>query len=107
MKYFGLFFECSIEEFMQKIEAYITSLRAIADTQEGRRSERAKEFLNNYKKDDQLGPVKGFSEMCFGKIEVSTQGNGISAKRNCFGEMGFGEKDFGEKSDTLFSYYLR
>ncbi|UZO04228.1 uncharacterized protein OCT59_024619 [Rhizophagus irregularis] len=62
---------------MQKIEAYITSLRAIADTQEGRRSERAKEFLNNYKKDDQLGPVKGFSEMCFGKIEVSTQGNVI------------------------------
>src|SRR6266498_1978703 len=42
--------ECGIEEFKQKIEAYLTSLKAIADTQESKRNKRAKKLLNNYKK---------------------------------------------------------
>ncbi|CAB4441729.1 unnamed protein product [Rhizophagus irregularis] len=57
---------------MQNIEAYITSLRAIADTQEGRRSERAKEFLNNYKKGDQLGPGK-CQELTMGLIHMTNK----------------------------------
>ncbi|GES94360.1 hypothetical protein GLOIN_2v1828688 [Rhizophagus clarus] len=42
--------ECSIEEFKQKIEACLTSLKAIADTQEDIRGERAKVLLDKYKK---------------------------------------------------------
>ncbi|CAG8770647.1 23304_t:CDS:1, partial [Gigaspora rosea] len=42
--------ECGIEEFKQKIEVYLTSLRTIANTQQDKRSERAQELLDNYKK---------------------------------------------------------
>ena len=42
--------ECGIEEFKQKIEVYLISLKTIANTHQDKRSKRAQELLDNYKK---------------------------------------------------------